>query len=129
MIILHSGTRSLISGGYRVKQGYILLSCQRSSNFSNSTSICLQSTSGIINFSFLISWVLKPKPCRILPQFTLRKGKLKGRLKEEVSTWVKRNALLDNYRTLPRKIFNTVKKLSKWAIYTLQLSPGTGSSV
>ena len=42
----------------------------------------------------------------------VKKGELNGRFKEEVSTWVKRNALLDNCRTFPCIIFNTVKKLS-----------------
>ena len=61
------------------------------------------------------NWLLyfdQLKPCWILLEFTLRKGELNGRFKEEVSTWVKRNALLDNCRTFPCIIFNTVKKLS-----------------
>ena len=50
-----------------------------------------------------------------MPDFVriyVKKGELNGRFKEEVSTWVKRNALLDNCRTFPCIIFNTVKKLS-----------------
>ena len=61
------------------------------------------------------NWLLyfdQLKPCWILLEFTLRKGELNGRFKEKVSTWVKRNALLDNCRTFPCIIFNTVKKLS-----------------
>ena len=91
----------------------MILSCQRSSHFSNNKreSACSQpAVSQLI--TTLISLDPELKPCRILLEFTLRKGELNGRLKEEVSTWVKRNALLDNCRTFPCIIFNTVKKLS-----------------